>query len=259
MRERGFTGVSWRVCAGRGAALAALCLLVCACAAAPRAAAPAAGPAPDPFAVHDATDAPRVGAPAPGTQAPAPDAFVFGTGEERIQAAGRQIFAGDADGAAYLYTADHRLGLMAGAPGEGARTLSYSGRDWYVTCATEGATRCVIRVATAAVEGQPVQDAVRFLVDPSGGEPDRVCLGPEGTRDGTVRLVNERLDFQADQDGCLRSQDALAVMQALQAGEDFQFRYTDAGGADVRGWHTAYGLPQALALARWLGGRAGVA
>jgi hypothetical protein len=255
VRDRGFTGASRAARAGRGAILAAAGLLATACATAPTAAVP--GPGPDPFAVHDATDAPRVGAAAPGsgTAGPGSDAYPFGTGEGHMQVAGREIFTGDADGAAYLYSSDHRLGLIAGQPGRGARTLSYSGRDWYVVCPSGGGARCVVRVATAAVEGRPIQDAVRFLVDPAGAEPVRVCLGPDGTSDGTVRLVNARLDFQADSDGCLRTEAAETVMRALGAGADFQFRYTDATGADVRGWHTAYGLPQALALARWLGGR----
>ncbi len=214
-----------------------------------------AGPPPDPFAVNEAVTAPRVGPPAPGTDGGPSDSYTFGQDEERMKAAGREILTGQADGAAYLYTTDHRIGLMAAQPGQGARTLSYSGRDWYVTCSPEGATRCVIRVATAQVEGRPIQDAVRFLVDPSGESPVEVCLGPDGTHDGTFRLVNLRRDYTAGSSGCLSARDAKRVMDAVLAGEDFQFRYTDASGADVRGSHTAFGLNRALALARWLGAR----
>jgi hypothetical protein len=216
-----------------------------------------AGPPANPFAVNEAIDAPRVGPAAAGTRPAAPDGYPFGRDEAPMQAAGREILTGQADGAAYLYTADHRIGLMAGQPGRGARTLSYSGRDWYVTCAPGAG--CVVTVATAEVEGRPIQDAVRLLVDPTGSEPVRVCLGPEGTRDGTFRLVNLRRDFAAGSDGCLRSGDAEQALRAVLAGEDFQFRYTDASGADVRGGHTPYGLNQALALARWLGVRAAAA
>lgn len=247
MRDRG--GRARRI--PRGWAVAAACLGLCACAV--PGPPPVAGPGPDPFAVRDATDAPRAGPPAPGTM-PGPgrdDAVPFGRDEERMRAAGREVFTGRADGAAYLYTADRRIGLMAGQPGYDARTLSYSGRDWYITC-QGGGGRCTVRVATAAVAGRPVRDAVRFLVAP-GGTETLMCLGPEGTTGGTVRLVQARRDFHAGAGGCLVPGDAERVLSALGAGDDFQYRYTDAEGDDVRGWHPSFGLTRALALARWLG------
>jgi hypothetical protein len=244
--------------AGRIGVLAVLCLgglgpAACATASRP---ATVAMPGGDPFAIDEATDAPRVGTPAPGTRGGADGGGIyrFGADEKPMRAAGRAIFAGDADGAAYLYTADHRLGLMAGKPGQGVETLSYSGRDWYVTCPAGGGT-CVVKVATAEVAGRDIQDAVRLLVDPAGASPVRFCLGPEGTKDGTVRIISTRRDYAAGSNGCLPSGAAARVMTALREGEDFQYRYTDASGADVRGWHPAWGLPQALALARWLGTR----
>lgn len=237
-----------------------ICLGLAACATASRPEA-VATPRADPFAVTEAAEAPRVGTPAPGSRAvtDADGIYRFGADEERMQATGREIYAGQADGAAYLYTADHRLGLVAGQPGRGAETLSYSGRDWYVTCAPGSGRRCVVKVATADVAGRTIQDAVRLLVDPAGAAPVRICLGPPGTKDGTLRLIDARRDYPAGSDGCLLSDDARRVMDALRAGEDFQYRYSDATGADVRGWHPAWGLPQALAFARWLGARVSAA
>lgn len=217
---------------------------------------PVAQPGANPFHIDDATDAPRIGAAAAGTRGGFESGvFRFGSDERRMQAGGREVLAGEADGAAYLHTTDHRIGLMAAQPGRGARTLSYSGRDWYVTCAPGGGARCVVKVATAEVAGREIQDAVRFHVDPTGTEPVRVCLGPEGTSGGTLRLVNARRDFSAGGSGCLKAGDAARVMKALGEGEDFQYRFADASGTDVRGWHPSWGLTRALAFARWLGGR----
>jgi len=239
----------------RAMALAAAVVLgACATATGPP---PVAQPGANPFHIDDATDAPRIGAPAPGSRGGMEAGiFHFGTDERRMQAGAREIFAGEADGAAYLYTTDHRIGLMAAQPGQGVRTLSYSGRDWYVTCAPGGGSaRCVITIATAEVAGRDIRDAVRLYVDPAGELPVRVCLGPEGTSGGTLRLVNARRDFPAGRGGCLDTGDAARVMKALKAGEDFQYRYDDASGADVRGGHPSWGLTRALAFARWLGAR----
>lgn len=235
-------------------AVAALWLAACA-ASPPRAVAPQA--APDPFASNEVTDGPRVGAPAPGTRPAArtPGTYAFGTGETRMEARGREIMTGFADGAAYLYTADHRLAVVASKANLRAALLSYGGRDWYVACApgAEGA-RCTVRVATAELPGRPQEDALRITLDPDGGTPG-VCLGPDGTRSGYIRLGAKQHSFPADDGACLSEREADRFLKALRSGEDFQYRYTDAEGNDVRGSHRSWGLSQALALARWLGAR----
>jgi|GEM_PF-2962927 hypothetical protein len=171
----------------------------------------------------------------------------FGRDEEKVRAQGRTLRGGIADGAAYVYTPDHRFALVASRPGVGPEVLGYDSQDWFLAC--DGSV-CDLRLAAPARPDTPREDALRVRIDPAG-PAYTVCLGPPGTSEGALR-VDDGAWRDVGADGCLDAEASRRFMEALRAGEGFAYRYVPRPGVDVRGWYPTFGLRQALALAGWL-------
>lgn len=158
---------------------------------------------------------------------------------------------------AYLYTPDHRYGLVAGGPERDAAALDPRQGAWQVACPGVGpqaACRLTMLGDQRSAGERDVALEVRFA---PRGEGTTVCVGPPDATGAAIRVGEHGVWREAGVDGCFPPGASGPLLSDLRGEVQFGYRYTLTAGGQVTGWRPSYGLGDALDLMQWLYGRLG--
>jgi len=158
---------------------------------------------------------------------------------------------------AYLYTPDHRYGLVAGGPERDVAALDPGQGTWVITCPTVG-PQAVCRLTMPGDERTAGErdTALEVRYAPKGAGTT-VCVGPPDATEAAIRVGEHGVWRAAGVDGCFPPGASGPLLSDLRNDVQFGYRYTRTAGGQVTGWRPSYGLGDALDLMQWLYTRAG--
>jgi hypothetical protein len=179
----------------------------------------------------------------------------FRLGERVAERDGVSVNAGRAGKAAYFYTPDFHLALVAGSPRHRADDLAYAKGDWRIECGPGARPwACRLSAVSRVGPGDRTETALRVRYLP-GGPGLVLCAGAEDADTPTLQTSQDAPLRYGGLDGCFSPADSADILGRLEHAESFGYQYTSGVFGGVSGWRTTFGLAEGLELMRWMHAR----